>query len=410
MVAGMDRYFQIARCFRDEDQRADRQPEFTQLDVEMAFVDERDVTGLIEQLCVEIVETLTPKRLTATPFPRLPYAEAMARFGTDRPDLRFGLELVDVTDLLRDSGFAVFRNAAAAGGIVKGIKAPGGAAWSRREIDQLADLARTFGAKGLATAAWPAPPAPSASGQSGAGGPAQDAAGLGSAEGAAGGVRSPFRQHVGDAVMEQLRGAFDAQPGDLIALVADAPDVANEALHRLRGHLGKQLGLVDPDVLAFCWVVDFPLLERDAGRGAWTFTHNPFCAPQDADLPLLDTDPGRALSKQYDLVCNGYELGGGSVRIHRRELQEQVFRLMGYSDDAIREQFGTMLDAFEYGAPPHGGIALGLDRVIAILASEESIREAIAFPKNQAAADLLMGAPSPVTPAQLADLHIRTTT
>ena len=387
MVAGLDRYFQIARCFRDEDQRADRQPEFTQLDVEMAFVDEADVTGLIEELYVEIVERLTTRSLQFKPFRRLTYAEAMARYGTDRPDLRFGLELVDVTALVRDTGFAVFRNAAASGGIVKGIKVPGCAGWSRREIDQLTDLARTFGAKGLATAAWPV--------RSGA-------------EGTPEGVRSPFRQHVGDAVMEQLRRAFDAGEGDLIALVADAPAVANEALHRLRDHLGQRLGLADPNVLAFCWIVDFPLLEWDAGRGAWTFSHNPFCAPKDADLPLLDTDPGRALSKQYDLICNGYELGGGSVRIHSRALQERIFRLMGYADDAIQAQFGTILEAFEYGAPPHGGIATGLDRTIAVLAGEESIREAIAFPKNQAAADLLMGAPSPVTPAQLADLHIRT--
>ncbi|MBI3970490.1 MAG: aspartate--tRNA ligase [Chloroflexi bacterium] len=379
MVAGMDRYFQIARCFRDEDQRADRQPEFTQLDLEMAFVDEADVTGVIEDLHSELVKRLSHKRLLVQPFPRISYAEAMERYGTDRPDLRFGLELVDVTHLLGTSGFGVFRSAAERGGMIKGIKAPGCANWSRREIDQVTQLARSFGAKGLATAAWTEE-----------------------------GIRSPFRQHVGDEVMARLQQAFDARTGDLIALVADKPAVANEVLHRLRDHLGVQLGLADPNALAFCWVVDFPLLEWDEDRSSWTFTHNPFCAPKDTDLVLLDTDPGRALSKQYDLICNGYEVGGGSVRIHTRPLQEKIFRLMGHSDEQIAAQFGTILEAFEYGAPPHGGIATGVDRLIAILASEDTIREAIAFPKNQAAADLMMGAPSPVSEDQLAELHIRT--
>ncbi|HEX2185018.1 MAG TPA: aspartate--tRNA ligase, partial [Chloroflexota bacterium] len=374
-----DRYFQIARCFRDEDQRADRQPEFTQLDLEMSFVDENDVTGTIEDLYTALVRQLSPKGLLFEPFPRLTYAEAMEKYGTDRPDLRFGLELRDVTDLLRTSGFAVFRSAAESGGMIKGIKLPGCAGWSRREIDQLTELARTHGAKGLATAAWTAD-----------------------------GVRSPFRQHIGDELMTRLLAALEAREGDLIALVADKPALANEVLHRLRDHLGQKLGLADPNVLAFCWVVDFPLLEWDEGRGAWTFTHNPFCAPKDDHLPLLDSDPGRALSKQYDLICNGYEVGGGSVRIHTRALQERIFRLMGYSEEQIVAQFGTMLEAFEYGAPPHGGIATGLDRLIAILASEETIREAIAFPKNQVAADLMMSAPSPVTEAQLKELHIRT--
>ncbi|MDQ3703416.1 MAG: aspartate--tRNA ligase [Chloroflexota bacterium] len=383
MVAGMDRYFQIARCFRDEDQRADRQPEFTQLDVEMAFVTEDDVTQTLEELYISIAERFSEKRLLSQPFPRLTYAEAMTKYGTDRPDLRFGLELVDVTDLLGTSGFGVFRSAAEGGGIIKGIKAPGCASWSRREIDHLTDLARTYGAKGLATAAWT---------------PDTDSASA---------VRSPFRQHVGDDVMAQLRQRFDVQEGDLIALVADKPTVANEVLHRLRDHLGARLGLADPNILSFCWVVDFPLLERDEERGSWTFTHNPFCAPKDDDLPLVDSDPGRALSKQYDLICNGYELGGGSVRIHSRALQERIFGLMGYNAQQIEELFGTMLEAFEYGAPPHGGIATGLDRLIAILASEENIREAIAFPKNQAAVDLMMQAPSPVAAAQLADLSIR---
>jgi aspartyl-tRNA synthetase len=378
MVAGMDRYFQIARCFRDEDQRADRQPEFTQLDLEMSFVTEDDVRETVETLYTEIAERFSEKRLQSRPFPRLTYAEAMVRYGTDRPDLRFGLELQDVTGLLGDSGFGVFRSVAESGGIVKGIKVPGGAAWSRREVDQLTELARTFGAKGLATAAWTAE-----------------------------GVRSPFRQHIGDDLMAALKERFEVAEGDLIALVADRPAVANEALHRLRDHLGARLGLADPDVLSFCWVVDFPLLERDEERDVWTFTHNPFCAPKDDDLPLLDTDPGAALSKQYDLICNGFEVGGGSVRIHSRAIQERIFRLMGYGGEQIEALFGTILEALEYGAPPHGGIATGLDRLIAILASADSIRDAIAFPKNQTAADLMMDAPSPVGEAQLAELHVR---
>jgi aspartyl-tRNA synthetase len=381
MVAGMDRYFQIARCFRDEDQRADRQPEFTQLDIEMAFVNEDDVIGLVEDLYIKIIEQLSSKSLRFRSFPRLTYAEAMEKYGTDRPDLRFGLELVDITGLLGSSGFGVFRSAAERGGIIKGIKAPGGASWSRREVDQITELARSFGAKGLATAAWTAE-----------------------------GVRSPFRQHIGDELMEQLGQAFDAQNGDLIAIVADQPKVANEVLHRLRDYLGKQLALADEKEMAFCWVVDFPLLEWVEESNAWTFTHNPFCAPKEADIPLLDSDPGRALSKQYDLVCNGFELGGGSIRIHRSELQAKIYELMGYTPEQTQAAIGTMLEAFEYGTPPHGGIATGLDRLIAILGSEDSIREAIAFPKNQQAEDLTMGAPSPVTEAQLRDLHIRTRT
>lgn len=378
MVAGMDRYFQIARCFRDEDQRADRQPEFTQLDLEMSFVTEDDVMNLVEELYTQLVEKLSPIPLLLHPFPRLTYAQAMENYGTDRPDLRFGMELVDLTSLLGGSGFGVFRSAAAEGGIIKGLKAPGCGSWSRRAIDELTELARASGARGLATAAWTPE-----------------------------GVRSSFRQHIGDELMTQLLHACDAQEGDLIVLVADQPPVANEVLHRLRDHLGKQLGLARPNALAFCWVVDFPLLEWDPERKGWTFTHNPFCAPKDTDVALLGTDPGRALSKQYDLICNGYELAGGSVRIHTRSLQEKIFQLMGYSDEEIVTQFGTLLEALEYGAPPHGGIAPGIDRLIALLASEDTIREAIAFPKNQMASDLMMGAPSAVSEAQLAEAHVQ---
>ncbi len=381
MVAGMDRYFQVARCFRDEDTRSDRQPEFTQLDLEMAFVDEADVMGTIEAMLIDVFGACTPKRIQSIPFPAVTYADAMERYGCDRPDLRFGLELVDVTGLLGASGFGVFRAASSSGGRIKAIVVPGGAAWSRREVDALTELARSFGAKGLATAAI-----------------------------GADGIRSPFRQHVGDEVMASLVASTRAGLGDLIAIVADTAVVVNATLSRLRDHLGAKLGLADPNVLSLAWVVAFPLLERDEERGAWTFTHNPFCAPKDSEVPLLETDPGAALSKQYDLICNGFEIGGGSVRIHVRALQERVFALMGYGKAEVQALFGTMLDAFEYGAPPHGGIALGLDRIVAILAGASSIRDAIAFPKNQTARDLLMGAPSPVAARQLTELGIQVQT
>ncbi len=378
MVGGMDRYFQVARCFRDEDTRSDRQPEFTQLDLEMAFVDEPDVTGTIEALLIECIEAYSQKRIMNKPFRRISYADAMARYGCDRPDLRFGLELTNLTSILGTSGFSVFRAAVEAGGIIKGLVLPGCAGWSRREIEGLTELARTFGAKGLATAAW-----------------------------LPDGIKSAFRQHVGDVVTGQLCEVMGAHEGDLILIVADREAITNTVLHRLRDHLGAKLGLADPEVLALCWVVDFPLLERDEERGAWTFTHNPFCAPKDTDIPLLDTNPGDASSKQYDIICNGFEIGGGSVRIHTRALQERIFHLMGYSGEQIQALFGTMLDAFEYGAPPHGGIALGLDRIIAILCGASTIRDAIAFPKNQVARDLLMGAPSQVNESHLEDLSVR---
>jgi aspartyl-tRNA synthetase len=377
MVAGMDRYFQVARCFRDEDTRADRQPEFTQLDLEMSFVDEADVTGTVESMLVDAISACSPKKIQSIPFPRLTYAEAMNRFGCDRPDLRFGLELTDVTELLGASGFSVFRTATLNGGRIKAIVVPGGAAWSRRDVEGLTETARTFGAKGLATAA------------------------LGTE-----GVRSAFRQHVGEDVMARLIEATGAHHGDLVALVADTERVVNATMSRLRDYLGAKLELANPNVLSLAWVVDFPLLEHDEERGAWTFTHNPFCGPKDCDTHLLDSNPGAALSKQYDVVCNGFEIGGGSVRIHVRSLQERIFELMGYTTEDIQSQFGTMLDAFEFGAPPHGGIALGIDRVVAILAGATSIRDAIAFPKNQTARDLLMGAPSPVGLRQLDDLRI----
>jgi aspartyl-tRNA synthetase len=379
MVAGFERYFQIARCFRDEDQRGDRQPEFTQLDMEMSFVDREDVMDVIERLYSAIIEQMSDKRLLFKPFPRLSYAEAMRRFGTDRPDLRFGLEMADISDLVAGCDFRVFADTVTGGGIVKGFKAPGCGGYSRKQVDELTGLVKTFGARGLATLALD--------------------------EG--GQVRSAFAKFLGEDPVREIIRRLDGQPGDLLLFVADRPAVANEALARLRNAVGDQLGLRDANVLALCWVVDFPFVMWNEEEQHWESSHHLFTAPMDEDLPLLDTDPGRARGKQYDLVCNGYEIAGGSIRIHRREVQEKVFGLLGLSLDEARAQFGHMLEAFEYGTPPHGGIAPGIDRFVMLLAGEPNIREVIAFPKSQNAADLMAGAPTPVSPAQLKELHIQ---
>jgi aspartyl-tRNA synthetase len=379
MVAGFERYFQIARCFRDEDQRGDRQPEFTQLDLEMSFVEREDVMALIEELMTLIVETCSDKRLLVKPFPRLTYREAMERFGSDRPDVRFGMELVEVSDLVAESGYRVFSETLAAGGLVKGFRAPGCAGYSRRELDELAELAKKEGAKGLAYLAL----APG------------------------GEMRSSFAKFLDGRQVAALIERLGGQEGDLLLFVADGVRIVNAALNRLRLELGDRLGLRDPDVLAFCWVIDFPLFEWDAEGQRWDPSHHLFTAPMEEDLPLLDTDPGKARGQQYDLVCNGEEMAGGSIRIHRREVQEKVFRLIGLDEEVARERFGHMLTAFEYGTPPHGGIAPGIDRLVMMLAGEPNIREVIAFPKSQQAADLMAGAPSPAEPKQLEELHIR---
>jgi aspartyl-tRNA synthetase len=379
MVAGYERYFQIARCFRDEDQRGDRQPEFTQLDLEMSFVDREDIMDVIERLYTAIVEGISDKKLLFKPFPRLTYREAMDRFGTDRPDLRFGMELADVSDLVAESDFRVFSDTVAAGGLVKGLAVPAGAGYSRKQIDELTALVKEFGARGLAWLALPE----------------------------AGEPRSSFARFLSDEQVRAIVRRLDGKAGDLLLLVADRPEIANEALARLRASLGERLGLRDPDLLAVCWVIDFPFVMWNEEEGRWDPSHHLFTAPMDQDTPLLDTDPGRARGKQYDLVCNGYEIAGGSIRIHRRELQEKVFALIGLSLQAAREQFGHMLEAFEYGTPPHGGIATGIDRFVMLLAGEPNIREVIAFPKSQSAADLMAGTPSPVAPEQLETLHLR---
>ncbi len=379
MVAGLDRYFQIARCFRDEDQRSDRQPEFTQLDLEMSFVAEEDVMALIEGLLIFLIEKTTGKRIKERPFPRLSYPRVMDRYGTDHPDLRFDLPLVEITDLAAAGTFGVFQGALAAGGMVKGIRVPGAGGYSRKEIEELTEFARMLGAKGLVSLAI----------------------------GPAGEVKSPLTKFMSSAEVQAIIDRLQGEVGDLLLFVADSAKVCNDVLFRLRVKLAERLKLIDPHEMALCWVVDFPLLHYDEAGQRYEAEHNPFSGMDEAHIDRLDSDPLNIRAKQYDIICNGYEIGGGSVRINVAEIQHKVFALMKLDDEQIKEQFGHMLEAFEYGAPPHGGIALGIDRLVMLLAGEDSIREVIAFPKTQSAIDLLMNAPSPVDEKQLQELHLR---
>lgn len=378
MVAGMDRYYQIARCFRDEDQRADRQPEFTQLDLEMSFVEQDDVLQVTEDLLTALVEEVSTKRLLFKPFPRLSYQEAMDRYGSDKPDMRFEMLLTDLSDLVGDSGFRIFSSTVAEGGQVKGIRVLGCAAYTRKQLDELGEFVQRHGAQGLVSMALTPE-----------------------------GVRSSVSKHLSSETVGAITERMGATTGDLLLIVAGQSPVVAEALGQLRLEMGERLGLRDKDTLAFVWVVDMPLFEWKEQEKRWDAMHHPFTAPAEEDLPLLDSDPGAARARQYDVVCNDVEIGGGSIRIHRRDVQEKIFGIMGLPPEQVRSQFGHLLDAFEYGTPPHGGIAPGIDRLVMILAGEESIREVMAFPKTGAAADLMFDAPSPVSEEQLKELHLK---
>lgn len=379
MVSGFDRYFQIAKCFRDEDLRADRQPEFTQIDLEMSFVDVPDVLSVCEGFLKRVFSEAIGVDVEI-PFQRMTYAEAMERFGSDKPDTRFGFELVNVSEIVKNSGFKVFTSAVEGGGSVRAINAKGcGAKFSRKEIDALTEVTKTYGAKGMA---WIAVEE--------------------------GNLRSSFTKFLTEDEVKQLLDKVQAEPGDLICFVADSSnEVVFESLGHLRLEIAQKLNLLDENKANFLWVTEFPLLEYDKEENRWVAKHHPFTAPMDEDIPLLETDPGKVRAKAYDIVLNGVELGGGSIRIHDQELQRKMFKIIGLSEQEAQERFGFLLKAFRYGTPPHGGLAFGLDRMVMLMAKCDSIRDVIAFPKVQNSSCLMTGAPDFVDEKQLKELHVQ---
>ena len=379
MVAGLDRYFQIARCFRDEDLRGDRQPEFTQLDLEMSFVHRDDVLDTVEALYTAMIPAVAPhKRLLSSPWRKLSHHDALNKYGSDKPDLRFGMELQDVSEIFAKSDFRVFQTALEAGGVIKCIVAAGCADYSRREVDDLIEVAKSLGAKGLATLAMTEE-----------------------------GLKGSASKFVKSEEAESLKTKTGAKPGDLILFAADQNIAVNKVLGGLRLIFRDKLGLADKDLMALAWIIDFPMFAWNEEEKRWDAEHHPFTMPKMEDLPKFETDPGSILSDAYDMVCNGYELASGSIRIHRRDIQTRVFQLLGLKDEEIQSKFGHLLEAFEYGAPPHGGLAPGIDRLVMLLADEPNIREVIAFPKNQVGRDVMADAPSSVEEKQLKDLHIK---
>jgi aspartyl-tRNA synthetase len=379
MISGFDRYYQIVRCFRDEDLRADRQPEFTQIDIEMSFIAEDDIISIMEGLMAHIFKTCLGKTLN-TPFPRLAYHDAIACYGRDNPDVRFGLKLQELTDILKDAEFKLFQEVISTGGLVKAIKidAEHGKQISRKDLDGLKDFVGTYGAKGLAWARLQPE-----------------------------GWASPIFKFLKPAEVQQINEKMEAKDGDLILFLADTPKVVHDALGNLRNHLAKKLNLIEADQLAFVWVTEFPLMEYSDTEKRFMSTHHPFTSPVIEDMPLLKTDLGKIRARAYDLVLNGSEIGGGSIRIHRPDVQAMIFDALGLSQEEVRRKFGFFIDALEYGAPPHGGIAFGLDRLIMIMAGAESIRDVIAFPKTQKATCLLSEAPSTVEIGQLMELSLK---
>jgi aspartyl-tRNA synthetase len=377
MVSGMEKYFQIARCFRDEDLRADRQPEFTQLDMEMSFIDINDILGLIEELITKVFLEVAGIDIP-TPFPRLSYKEAMERYGSDKPDTRFGMELIDVADVVRGAGFKVFTDVIVKGGRVKGICAKNCSGMPRREIDALTRFVSIYGAKGLAYIVM-----------------TED------------GMKSPILKFFTEEEIDNLINIMGAKTGDIMFFVADKEDVVHNALGNLRLELAKKLELIPPGLLNCLWVTEFPLLEYDEEEKRYVAIHHMFTSPMDEDISLLESEPLKVRAKSYDVILNGMELGGGSIRIHERGVQEKIFDLLGLSLEEAKDKFGYLLEAFEYGTPPHGGIAFGLDRLIMILTDRDNIRDVIAFPKTQSASCLLTKAPSSVAADQLRELHIK---